>query len=30
VSKQLQEFKNRQKELSGDIPETADSGSDKG
>ena len=30
VSKQLQEFKKRQKELSGDIPETTDSGRDQG
>jgi epoxyqueuosine reductase QueG len=30
VAKQMQEFKKRQKELSGNIPETADSGSDKG
>jgi epoxyqueuosine reductase QueG len=30
VSKQLQEFKKRQKELSGDIPETADSSRDQG
>jgi len=30
VSKQLQEFKKRQKELSGDIPEIADSGRDQG
>jgi hypothetical protein len=28
VAKQLQEFKKRQKELSGDIPETADSSGD--
>ena len=30
VAKQMQEFKRKQKALSGDIPETADSGSDKG
>ena len=30
VAKQMQEFKRKQKELSGNIPETADSGSDKG
>ena len=30
VAKQLQEFKRRQRELHGNIPETADSGSDKG
>src|SRR4051812_9152351 len=30
VAKQMQEFKRKQKELSGDIPETADSGRDKG
>ena len=30
VARQMQEFKKRQKELSGNIPETADSGSDKG
>jgi epoxyqueuosine reductase QueG len=30
VAKQMQEFKRRQKELSGDIQETTDSGADKG
>ena len=30
VAKQLQEFKKHQKELSGDIPETADSSRDQG
>jgi epoxyqueuosine reductase QueG len=30
VAKQLQEFKKRQKELSGNLQETADSGADKG
>lgn len=30
VAKQMQEFKKKQKELSGNIPQTADSGSDKG